>query len=53
MQNTPLLAALSLVTLIVVLGYGFFHLRKVRRSQAKRGEAPGGMAGPSSTDLNG
>jgi len=38
---------LSFVTLIIVLGVGFYQLKRVRQSQAKRGETPGGIAGPS------
>ncbi len=37
---------LSFVTLIIVLGVGFWQLKRVRASQAKRGEHPGGIAGP-------
>lgn len=47
MSSQPLLIALSLVTLVIVLGAGILQLRRVRASQARRGEAPGGMAGPS------
>ena len=41
---------LSLFTLIVVLGVGFFVLKRARASQTRRGETPGGMAGPSKDD---
>ena len=37
---------LSFVTLIIVLGVGFWQLKRVRASQAKRNERPGGIAGP-------
>ena len=38
---------LSFVTLLIVLGVGVYQLKRVRGSQAKRGETPGGIAGPS------
>ncbi len=37
---------LSFVTLIIVLGIGIWQLKRVRNSQAKRNEHPGGVAGP-------
>ncbi len=37
---------LSFVTLLIVLGIGIYQLKRVRGSQAKRGEHPGGVAGP-------
>lgn len=37
---------LSFVTLVIVLGLGVWQLMRVRNSQAKRGEHPGGVAGP-------
>jgi len=37
---------LSFVTLIIVLGIGIWQLKRVRQSQEKRGEHPGGIAGP-------
>ncbi len=37
---------LSFVTLIIVLGIGIWQLKRVRHSQEKRGEHPGGVAGP-------
>jgi len=37
---------LSFVTLLIVLGLAIWQLRRVRKSQAKRGEHPGGVAGP-------
>lgn len=47
MTSQPLLIWLSLATLIIVLVLAFFQLKRVRASQAKRGETPGGVAGPS------
>lgn len=43
----PLLVWLSLATLVIVLVVAFFQLKRVRQSQEKRGETPGGIAGPS------
>lgn len=37
---------LSFVTLIIVLGLAAYQLKRVRRSQEKRNEHPGGIAGP-------
>jgi uncharacterized protein (UPF0333 family) len=37
---------LSFVTLVIVLGIGIYQFMRVRKSQAKRGEHPGGVAGP-------
>ncbi len=37
---------LSFVTLGIVLVLGAVQLMRVRNSQAKRGEHPGGVAGP-------
>lgn len=37
---------LSFVTLFIVLGLAFWQLKRVRASQAKRNEHPGGIAGP-------
>lgn len=37
---------LSFVTLAAVLVIGVYQFMKVRKSQAKRGEHPGGIAGP-------
>lgn len=37
---------LSFVTLFIVIGVAFWQLKRVRASQAKRGEHPGGVAGP-------
>jgi cytochrome oxidase assembly protein ShyY1 len=47
MATVPFLAILALVTLIIVVGAGIWQFRRVRRSQAIRGERPGGIAGPS------
>ncbi len=37
---------LSFVTLCIVLAIGIYQFMRVRKSQAKRGEHPGGIAGP-------
>ncbi len=37
---------LSFVTLLIVLGVAIYQFMRVRKSQAKRGEHPGGIAGP-------
>jgi len=37
---------LSFVTLVAVLGIGIYHFVRNRGSQKKRGETPGGIAGP-------
>jgi hypothetical protein len=37
---------LSFVTLAIVLVVAVFQFMRVRKSQAKRGEHPGGIAGP-------
>ena len=50
MFDLSLPALLSIVTLVAVLGFGFFQLRRVRASQARRHETPGGMAGPSTDE---
>lgn len=47
MGGTSILVWLSLITLVVVLGAAIFQFTRIRNSQAKRGETPGGMAGPS------
>ena len=46
--STPMI--LSLVTILIVLGIAVYQLRRVHESQAKRGEAPGGVAGPDPAD---
>lgn len=46
--STPMI--LSLVTILIVLGIATYQLRRVHESQAKRGEAPGSVAGPDPTD---
>lgn len=47
MPDVSLLSTLSLVTIAIVLAAGIFQFTRIRKSQAKRGEKPGGMAGPS------
>ena len=47
MFDFPLPVVLSFATLGVVLIVGAVLLMRSRRSQAKRGETPGGVAGPS------
>ena len=49
MFDLSLPVLLSFVTLAIVLGVGVFLLMRARNSQAKRGETPGGVAGPSDT----
>ena len=47
MENSfSLPVVLSFVTLLIVVGVGIWQLRRVRNSQAKRNEHPGGVAGP-------
>ena len=46
-MNISLPFALSMVTLLIVLGIGVFLLMRNRQSQLKRGERPGDIAGPS------
>ena len=46
MRDVSLLSWLSMVTLVLVAAIGVALLIKNRRSQAKRGEHPGGIAGP-------
>ena len=48
MDNSIWVIVLAMVTLAIVLVLGFVQIGKVRHSQAKRGERPGGIAGPSS-----
>jgi hypothetical protein len=45
-HNISLPVILSFVTLLIVVGVAVFQLMRVRRSQAKRNEHPGGVAGP-------
>lgn len=45
-HNISLPVILSFVTLLIVVGVAVFQLKRVRRSQAKRNEHPGGVAGP-------
>lgn len=47
MNTVPFLAILALFTIIAVLAFGFWQFKRVRQSQASRGETPGGIAGPS------
>ncbi len=47
MFDISLPVILSFATLGIVLAAGVFLLMRARRSQAKRGETPGGIAGPS------
>jgi len=44
--NFSLPVVLSFVTLLIVVVVAVFQLMRVRRSQAKRNEHPGGVAGP-------
>ncbi len=37
---------LSFVTLLIVVGVAIVQLKRVRHSQAKRNEHPGGISGP-------
>jgi uncharacterized protein (UPF0333 family) len=46
-MNVSLPFALSMLTLLIVVCIGVYLLMKNRNSQAKRGETPGGVAGPS------
>jgi hypothetical protein len=46
MAEHSLLSTLSIVTLVIVVGYAAFRLMQNRKSQEKRGEHPGGIAGP-------
>jgi hypothetical protein len=46
MQDSSLIGTLALITLVLAAGYGVWQLTRVRKSQEKRGEHPGGIAGP-------
>lgn len=46
METLSIPAILSIVTLGAVLVIGVIQFMRVRKSQAKRGEHPGGVAGP-------
>lgn len=46
MENSLLIIVLAVGTLVVVLFVGSIQLKKIRNSQRKRGEHPGGVAGP-------
>lgn len=48
MDAVSLLSTLAIFTLIAVLAVGVWQFVRVRKSQARRGETPGGAAGPSS-----
>lgn len=45
-HNISLPVILSIVTLLAVLVIGLYQWKRVRGSQAKHGEHPGGIAGP-------
>ena len=45
-HNISLPVILSFVTLLIVVGVAIFQLKRVRHSQAKRNEHPGGISGP-------
>ena len=49
MQNPSLLIILSLFTIVAVIGILLWQRKRVNDSQAKRGETPGGIAGPDKT----
>ena len=46
MESFSLPVVLSFVTLLIVVGVAIWQLKRVRSSQAKRNEHPGGVAGP-------
>lgn len=46
MSNFSLPVVLSFFTILAVLGIAFYQLKRIRHSQAVRGETPGGVAGP-------
>jgi cytochrome oxidase assembly protein ShyY1 len=45
-HNWPMPIILSLVTFFIIIGLAIYQLKRVKRSQEKRGEHPGGIAGP-------
>jgi len=45
-ENSLLILVLALATLAIALVVGFYQFGRNRRSQIKRGERPGGVAGP-------
>lgn len=47
MENLSLPVVLSFVTLVIVIAVAAIMLTRVRNSQKKRHETPGGIAGPS------
>ena len=49
MFDLSLPIVLSFTTLVIVVAVAVFLLMRARNSQAKRGETPGGIAGPSDT----
>ena len=49
MFDLSLPIVLSFTTLVIVVVVAVFLLMRSRNSQAKRGETPGGIAGPSDT----
>ena len=50
MESLSLPIVLSIVTLIAVLAIGGYQFMRVRGSQKKHGEKPGGIAGPDPSD---
>lgn len=46
MESFSLPVVLSIITLVAVLAIGGFQYMRVHKSQEKRGEKPGGVAGP-------
>lgn len=47
MEILSLPIVLQIMTFVLVIGVAFVLLKRVRNSQKKRGETPGGIAGPS------
>ncbi len=45
-HNWPMPIILSLVTFFIIIGLAIYQLKRVKRSQEKHGEHPGGIAGP-------
>ncbi len=45
-HDFPLPFVLAIGTLLIVVGFALYHLRSHYGSQTKRGEHPGGIAGP-------
>ena len=46
MDNSILIIVLAIATLVIVVAFATWQLKKVRTSQTSRGEHPGGVAGP-------